>query len=63
MAVQSGGANSSLHAPAFAIAKFRAHFLIRCCCGAATVALCSVSHWWQKQFSAGVLWPVGPGKN
>lgn len=62
MTVQSGVVNSSLHAPFFAVAQFRSHSLIQCLIGAPATALCSVSHRWQKQFSAGVVWPVGYGK-
>jgi hypothetical protein len=63
MAVQTDVANSSLRATSFVIAKFRARALIHCLVGAAATAPCSVSHRWQKQFSSGVVWPVGPRKH
>ncbi len=52
MAVQSGIANSALHAPAFALAFFRSHFSIRIFFGAVATALCLICHRWQKQISA-----------
>ena len=52
MAVQSGIANSALHAPAIARAIFRSHFSIGIFFGAVATALGPICRRWQKQISA-----------